>query len=71
MRIVLTHPFCWPHVRRGTERNVAEMGRYLARREFMQQQATKASGLQMVPVNPELGENIVEYAKLMREIFGQ
>ena len=32
---------------------------------------TKARGLQMVPVSPELGENIVEYVKLMREIFGQ
>ena len=37
--------------------------RYLARLEFMQEQMAKAKGLQMIPVNPELGENIVEYAK--------
>src|SRR4249920_779129 len=50
---------------------LADLGRYLARLEFMQEQMAKAKGLQMIPVNPELGENIVEYAKLMREIFGQ
>lgn len=32
MRIVLTHPFCWPYVRRGTERNVHELGCYLRAR---------------------------------------
>lgn len=53
------------------QRTLAELGRYLARVELMQEQMTKAKGLQMVPVSPELGENIVEYAKLMREIFGQ
>ena len=53
------------------QKTLAELGRYLARRELMQQQAAKATGLQMIPVNPELGENIVEYSKLMREIFGQ
>src|SRR5207249_7078615 len=29
MRIVLTHPFCWPHVRRGTERVMEVLGRCL------------------------------------------
>jgi iron(III) transport system substrate-binding protein len=53
------------------QKTLSELGRYLARRELMQQQAAKARGLQMIPVNPELGENIVEYSKLMREIFGQ
>ncbi len=32
MRIVLTHPFCWPYVRRGAERFLAELGRYLSSR---------------------------------------
>jgi glycosyltransferase involved in cell wall biosynthesis len=32
MRIALTHPFCWPHVRRGSERNMEGLGRYLRRR---------------------------------------
>jgi iron(III) transport system substrate-binding protein len=53
------------------QRTLAELGRYLARVELMQEQAVKAKGLQMIPVSPELGENIVEYSKLMREIFGQ
>lgn len=30
MRIVLTHVFCWPYVRRGTERNMDGLARYLA-----------------------------------------
>lgn len=29
MRIVLTHPFCWPYVRRGTERGMDVLARYL------------------------------------------
>jgi iron(III) transport system substrate-binding protein len=53
------------------QRTLAELGRYLARVELMQEQAVKAKGLQMIPVSPDLGENIVEYSKLMREIFGQ
>ena len=53
------------------QKTLAELGRYLARAELMQEQAAKAKGLQMIPVSPELGENIVEYVKLMREIFGQ
>ncbi len=32
MRIVLTHPFCWPYVRRGTERIMDAYARYLTRR---------------------------------------
>jgi iron(III) transport system substrate-binding protein len=50
---------------------LADMGRYLARLEFMKEQAAKAKGLQMVPVNPELGENLEEYTKTMRDIFSQ
>ena len=50
---------------------LADLGRYLARLEFMREQMARTKGLQIIPVNPELGESIVEYAKLMREIFGQ
>lgn len=32
MRIVLTHPYCWPYVRRGAERFIAELARYLSGR---------------------------------------
>jgi iron(III) transport system substrate-binding protein len=49
---------------------LADMGRYLARSEFMKDQAVKAQGLQMVPVNPASGEYLEEYTKTMRNIFG-
>ncbi|MEK7994189.1 MAG: glycosyltransferase family 4 protein, partial [Planctomycetota bacterium] len=32
MKILLTHPFCWPYVRRGAERLLAELSSYLAGR---------------------------------------
>ena len=50
---------------------LADLGRYLAHAEIMQEQRAKAKGLQMIAVSPELGEHIVEYSKLMREIFAQ
>ena len=53
------------------QRILADMGRYLARAEIMQEQAARLKGFRMVPVNPELGENTAEYSMLMREIFGQ
>jgi phosphatidylinositol alpha-mannosyltransferase len=32
MKIAMTHPFCWPHVRRGTERNIEILSDWLAGR---------------------------------------
>jgi phosphatidyl-myo-inositol alpha-mannosyltransferase len=32
MRILLTNPYCWPYVRRGSERFLAELAHYLAGR---------------------------------------
>ena len=32
MQILMTHPHCWPYVRRGTERNIDNLSRYLAAR---------------------------------------
>jgi phosphatidyl-myo-inositol alpha-mannosyltransferase len=32
MRIALTNPFCWPHVRRGSERFIEELAAFLAGR---------------------------------------
>lgn len=55
---------------REGQKVLADMGRYSARAEFMKEQAIKVKGLQMTAVNPELGENIEEYTKLMRDIFG-
>ena len=31
MKIAFTHPYCWPYVRRGNERNMDVMSRYFAR----------------------------------------
>lgn len=31
MRVLITHPFCWPYVRRGTERFLGEISSYFAR----------------------------------------
>jgi len=32
VKIVLTHPYCWPHVRRGSERFLAELAREFTKR---------------------------------------
>jgi glycosyltransferase involved in cell wall biosynthesis len=32
MKIAITHPFCWPYVRRGAERFMSELGSFLATR---------------------------------------
>ncbi len=29
MKVTITHPFCWPAVRRGTERFIAELAQHL------------------------------------------
>lgn len=49
MRIVLTHPYCWPYMRRGAERNMWELGRYLTRR-----------GHDVVVVSSRPGPGVVE-----------
>ncbi|MEO7142883.1 MAG: glycosyltransferase family 4 protein, partial [Bryobacteraceae bacterium] len=32
MKIAITHPYCWPYVRRGNERNIEELARWLTGR---------------------------------------
>jgi phosphatidyl-myo-inositol alpha-mannosyltransferase len=32
VRILITHPYCWPYVRRGSERFMAELSQFLVRR---------------------------------------
>ena len=34
MKIAFTHPFCWPFVRRGNERNMDVMSRYFTRQGY-------------------------------------
>ena len=49
MKIALTHPFCWPYVRRGSERFIAELAQYLTRR-----------GHEVVTVSGKPGASTVE-----------
>jgi glycosyltransferase involved in cell wall biosynthesis len=45
MRLLITHPFAWPAVRRGGERLLAELSRYLVRRGHDVTVLTSTSGL--------------------------
>jgi len=49
VRIVLTHPYCWPYVRRGSERFIAELARYLTGR-----------GYEVITVSGKPGPGLVE-----------
>ena len=50
MRVVLTHPFCWPYVRRGSERFIAELAEFLTQ-----------GGHHVVTVSSKPGPKIVEH----------
>jgi glycosyltransferase involved in cell wall biosynthesis len=50
MQIAFTHPFCWPFVRRGNERNIDVMGRYFT-----------AGGHQVTTVSTRPGPRAVEH----------
>lgn len=52
MRIVLTHPYCWPYVRRGAERFIADLARYLSSR-----------GHEVVTVSSKPGRAAVEMSR--------
>ena len=58
MRIVLTHPFCWPYVRRGTERNMDGLARYLTTR-----------GHDVITVSTKPGRGVVEETDAGRRII--
>ncbi|MEE9296595.1 MAG: glycosyltransferase family 4 protein [Phycisphaerae bacterium] len=49
MKIILTHPYCWPYVRRGAERFMDECARYLI-----------GNGHQVVTVSTKPGKGRVE-----------
>jgi glycosyltransferase involved in cell wall biosynthesis len=49
VRIVLTHPFCWPHVRRGTERVMEVLAQYLV-----------AGGHDVITVSTRPGPSAIE-----------
>jgi phosphatidyl-myo-inositol alpha-mannosyltransferase len=49
MKIAITHPFCWPYVRRGAERFMAELGGFLASR-----------GHEVISISSKPGSGITE-----------
>ena len=58
MRIALTHPFCWPYVRRGAERFIAEFAGYLVQR-----------GHEVITISSKPGKSIVEATPAGRRIL--
>jgi len=49
VRVVLTHPYCWPWVRRGSERFIAEFAQFLTSR-----------GREVITISSKPGRGIVE-----------
>jgi glycosyltransferase involved in cell wall biosynthesis len=58
MKVVLSHPYCWPYVRRGAERAIAELGQYFAR-----------CGWDVTTVSSKPGKGSVEYGNEGRRIL--
>jgi glycosyltransferase involved in cell wall biosynthesis len=53
MNIVLTHPYCWPYVRRGNERFIDGLGRYLTSRHHTVTTVSARPGSYAVEVGPQ------------------
>lgn len=64
MRILLTHPYCWPHVRRGAERFLEELSRYLVRRGHEITILTSTPGGDGAPRKRDDGAVVVEKRQL-------
>ena len=58
MKIVYTHPFCWPFVRRGNERNIDVMARYFTEHGHSVTTVSSHPG-QRVVENDESGRRIL------------
>jgi phosphatidylinositol alpha-mannosyltransferase len=58
MRILLSHPYCWPYVRRGSERYIDELARYLIQR-----------GHEVVTLSSKRGRGRVEETPAGRRIL--
>jgi iron(III) transport system substrate-binding protein len=50
---------------------IRDFGRLVARSDLAQEQAPAIKGVQMVPVNPALADQLDEYARQLREIFSK
>src|SRR6516162_8635251 len=57
MRIALTHPYCWPYIKRGNERNIEELARYLS-----------AKGHEVITISSKPGTATVEQTDFGRRI---
>jgi phosphatidylinositol alpha-mannosyltransferase len=62
MNIVITHPFCWPYVRRGAERNIAELATYLAGRGHNVTTLSSKPNGDAVEENGDSGRRLLEPA---------
>lgn len=58
MKIVVTHPYCWPYVRRGSERFIAELATFLTGR-----------GHEVITVSTKPGRGTVEQTPYGRRIL--
>lgn len=58
MRIALTHPSCWPYVRRGAERFIDELARYLTQQ-----------GHDVITISAKPGPGVVEQTPAGRRIL--
>lgn len=70
MRIVLTHPFCWPYVRRGAERVMEELATYLVGRGHEVTTISTHPGPKTVEVRAEIGKRIL-YSPCWTPLLGR
>ncbi|HWB83060.1 MAG TPA: glycosyltransferase family 4 protein [Bryobacteraceae bacterium] len=61
MRIAITHPYCWPYVRRGNERNIEELARWLTSRGHTVTTVSTKTGAAAVE-HTEYGDRILHRA---------
>ncbi len=57
-RITITHPYCWPYVRRGTERHIEGLARYLTRRGYEVTTVSSRPGPKAVEIS-DAGERVL------------
>lgn len=61
MKIAITHPYCWPYVRRGNERNIEELARWLTSRGHTVTTVSTRNGARTVE-HTEYGDRILHRA---------
>lgn len=68
VNIVITHPYCWPFVRRGTERHIDGLTRYLAKKRYDVVTVSTKPGARNVEHSPG-GERILN-SQLWNPLLG-